>query len=397
MYDEKIILSGWLRGEFLDDMDRLKPGDFTGENKKIAEAIRKVGSDIYAVSRECGVKEKDLAEMLKDYAPMLYQQSSRHMIEQKARKYLAGVQEKVPLSEIVENLQKYMAGEVVELPEPVHNPFINYVQELDKRKREKIINTGLKSIDNLLCGIRTKELTTIAARPSCGKSALSLQIGMNIAKQGKKVLFFPLEMDDIQTTERILQSRVNIPQSVLRKGELSVKQWEQLNIAIDESSWLTEGNFIMFPGENNLEVIRKLIRKHRPYAVIIDQLQQLDSPPMKWKDPRERFTHMTSSLKRISMQEDVAIILAAQLNRGAQETEPNLSHIKESGSIEEDSDNILMIHRLDSSQMSYPEDWSEEIRPILLKVEKQRNGATGKVNAKFVANKFTFYDIDFSS
>lgn len=396
MFDERIILAGWLRGMFLDDMDRLKSDDFTGENRKIAEAIRKVGADIYAVSRECGVKEKDLAEMLKDFAPMLYQQSVRHMIEQKARKYLAGLQAKTPLSEVVETLQKYIAGEVVELPEPESNPFMAYIQELDRRKREKVINTGLASIDNLLCGIRTQELTTIAARPSGGKSALCLQIGMNIAKQGKKVLFFPLEMNGIQTTERILQSKLDIPQSVLRKGELNVKQWEKLNIAIDESSWLTEGNFIMFPGENNIEVIRQLIKKYRPYAVIIDQLEQLDAS-VKWKDKRERFSYMTRTLKRLSMTENIAVLLAAQLNRGAQEVEPNVSHLKESGSIEEDSDNILMIHRIPAAMMENPEDWSEEIRPVLLKVEKQRNGATGSVSSKFVANKFTFYDVDFAS
>lgn len=391
MFDERIILAGWLRGLFLDDMDRLKPEDFSSENRKIAEAIKKVGTDLVAVSKESGVAPRELVEILRDFAPLLYQQSARHMIEKKAREYLAGVREKTPLSKVVETLQKYMAGEVVELPEPKTNLFMDYVQELDRRKKEKVVYTGLKNLDNVLCGIRTQELTTIAARPGGGKSALSLQIGINIAKQGKKVLYFPLEMNEIQTTERILQSKLNLPQSVLRKGELNVKQWEKLNVAIDECSWLTEGNFLMFPAEFNIDVIRQLIKKHRPYTVIIDQLEQLDAP-VKWKDKRERFSHMTRTLKRLSMTENVSVILVAQLNRGAQEIEPNLSNLKESGSIEEDSDNILMIHRIPASQTDNPEKWNEEIRPVLLKIEKQRNGATGSIKAKFVANQFTFYD-----
>lgn len=127
--------------------------------------------------------------------------------------------------------------------------------------------------------------------------------------------------------------------------------------------------------------------------VVIDQLEQMRCSGEKFKDKRERFSYMTNQLKRISMTEDVAVWLACQVNRDASQSEPTLANLKESGSIEEDSDNVILLHRIPVEKMA-SSGWDDNNRPMIINVAKQRSGATGAINAQFIANKFTFYDLE---
>ena len=93
------------------------------------------------------------------------------------------------------------------------------------------------------------------------------------------------------------------------------------------------------------------------------------------------------------MTEDVAVWLACQVNRDASQSEPTLANLKESGSIEEDSDNVILLHRIPVEKMA-SSGWDDNNRPMIINVAKQRSGATGAINAQFIANKFTFYDLE---
>lgn len=390
MDEEKIIIGGWLLGYHLDDMDILEPSDFTGYGM-VVKAIKEQGTDFFRLSRTLNMPIADLAEMTSTYQPYLYGSAVRQVIETKGKRYLSEVPGDTPIGEIAERLSEFAEAENVnDIPKPAEGTAQSYLQELDRRAAHKPISWGMGSLDYHMGGVRTKELTTIGARPSVGKSALLLQVGLAIARQKKRVLYFPLEMSETQTTERIILRNYPIAQRSIRSGMLTQEEWAMLNKAGEKVQNLEKSkDFMIFEGENNLSTIRRLVRIHKPYAVIIDQLTQL-TDNKRFKDKREQFSYMTNELKRLSMAEDTAVILAAQINRSAQESEPTMANLKESGSIEEDSDNVILLHRVPLEQIEPPHDFDDIVRPVLIKIEKQRSGGTGVIQAKFTADRFTF-------
>lgn len=388
---EKMILGSWLSGEHLEDMDRISEKDFQSF-RHIYRAIKAKGADVFGVSEMAKVTTVELMDMAKDYRDTFYQQAFTGLLEDKMRQYLKRAAETKSLTEIKDTLNRFDDVELEELPEPASHLCSTYWQELDRRANQKLVYTGLSSLDNLLCGIRTKELTSVGARPAVGKSAFTLQIATNVARSGEKVLYFPLEMSTIQTVERILLRYLDVPQRKLRKGDVD---WKEMSVLADETVMPLEesGNFLIFEAVNDINIIKALIRRHKPKLVVIDQLEQMRCSTEKFKDKRERFSYMTNQLKRISMTEDVAVWLACQVNRDASQNEPTLSNLKESGSIEEDSDNVILLHRIPAEKMD-SSGWDDNNRPMIVSVAKQRSGATGAINAQFIANKFTFYDLE---
>lgn len=390
MDEEKIIIGGWLLGYHLDDMDKLELSDFVGFGM-IVKAIKELGTDMFRVSRSCNVPITDLVEMTSMYQPYLYGSAVRQMIETKVKTYLAKVPGDTSITEIAEKLTEFAEAENINnVPKPAEGTAQNYLEELDRRAAHKPVSWGMGSIDYHMGGVRTKELTTVGARPSVGKSAFLLQVGLAIARQKKRVLYFPLEMSEIQTTERMILRNYPIAQKNLRSGTLTKEEWAVLNEAGQKVQNLEKTkNFMIFEGENNLSAIKRLVKIHKPYAVIIDQLTQL-TDNKRFKDKREQFSYMTNELKRLSMAEDTAVILAAQINRSAQETEPTMANLKESGSIEEDSDNVILLHRVPLDQIEPPHEFDDIIRPVLIKIEKQRSGGNGVIQSRFTADRFTF-------
>lgn len=387
---EKILIGGWLLKEHLEDLDKVQPSDFS-YFPSIVKAIKERGANLLKVKEVLNLPITDLTEMTGLYQPTFYRQAMNELIAMKAKKYLASLKPDTDLKEIADTLNGFAEAQAEKpLPEPEKDLSMRFIAELDRRSKDKPVSWGMESLDRFMGGIRTKELTSIGARPSVGKSAFLLQVALNIARQGKKVLYFPLEMDTIQTSERIVQSYadIQISQENLRRGNLTEAEWRQMSVAADKLNALEKsGNFEIFEGENDLSSIRRLIKLHKPFAVVIDQLTQLRDG--KFDSKREQFSHMTNELKRISMAEDCAVLLACQVNRSAQETEPTMANLKESGSIEEDSDNIILLHRCKCDD----EEWSDLKRPILIKIEKQRSGATGVIQAVMFPRKFKFYEV----
>ena len=388
---EKMILGGWLSGEHLEDMDRINEKDLQSF-RHIYRAIKAKGADVFGVSEMAKVTTVELMDMAKDYRDTFYQQAFIGLLEDKMRQYLKRAAETKSLTEIKDTLNKFEDVELDELPEPESHLCVQYWEELDRRASQKMVYTGIGGLDRILCGIRTKELTAVGARPAVGKSAFTLQVAANVAKNGEKVLYFPLEMSTIQTVERIMLRYLDVTQGKLRRGDVD---WKKLSILADEKIIPLEksGNFLIFEAVNDMNIIKALIKRHKPYMVVIDQLEQMRCSTERFKDKRERFSYMTNQLKRISMTEDVAVWLACQVNRDASQNEPTLSNLKESGSIEEDSDNVILLHRIPSEKMD-SSGWDDNNRPMIVNVAKQRSGATGAINAQFIANKFTFYDLE---
>jgi len=395
--EERIIIGTWLLGYHTEDIKRLEPSDFLNYGS-VVKAIKTFGPDIFKIHTELNRPVTEFVEMTSMYTETFYMQSIQRLLSNKAKHYLATVSPDTPISTIAETLLMYdahskeLTGE--QLPAPASGMVMHYLNELDERAKREPVNWGMPSLNRCMGGIRTKELTTIGGRPGTGKSAFMLQIVLSIVKQGKKVLYFPLEMSETQTVERLVLRNLNINYERLRKGNLTADEWSRMNSVADTISQLEQsGNFLVFEGVNKFSTINQLVEKHKPFAVAIDQLTQM-TDDRYFRDKREQFSFMTSNLKRMSMITNTAVLLAVQVNRDAQQTEPTLANLKESGSIEEDSDNVILLHRMPNSKMDIPEDWDENRRPLLIKIEKQRGGSPGRMEAVFVAPKFTFYDLD---
>lgn len=388
---EKMLIGGWLLGEHLDDMDRIGEKDFTSL-RHIYRAIKAKGADVFRVAETAKITTVELMDMAKNYRDSFYQQALTGMLDSKMRRYLKSAAETKSLTEIKETLNKFEDVELEELPEPASHLCTQYWEELDRRENQKMIYTGIRGLDRILYGIRTKELTSVGARPAVGKSAFTLQVAANVAKNGERVLYFPLEMSTTQTVERLMLRYMDVSQTKLRRGEVD---WKKLSVLADEKIMPleTSGNFLIFEAVNDINIIKALIKRHKPYMVVIDQLEQMRCSTERFKDKRERFSYMTNQLKRISMTEDTAVWLACQVNRDASQNEPTLANLKESGSIEEDSDNVILLHRIPAEKMA-SSGWDDNNRPMIINVAKQRSGATGAINAQFIANKFTFYDLE---
>lgn len=395
---EKLILGAWICGEHLDDMKLLKPTDFQVYSNVVdymqRHGVTGDGVDYEGISKACNIPLAELSNCIASYHDLMYQRCMKELLGQKLQRKVRSVNSSGDIDKLFEDYELYKNyGFQKELPKPYEGFMYNLVKEFDARQRQELVPTGLPKLDAMMCGIKRKELTTIGARPSVGKSAFSLQIALNIAWKGYRTLYFPLEMSAVATMERIAYKLTDVPVEHMKRGTLSRDDYRKLSEDLSPMDALEEKrNFLMYEGENELETITELIKRDKPYLVVIDQLEQLRARK-DFKDKRERFSHMTSELKRLSMAENVAVILCCQVGRSSQGKEPTMDNLKESGSIEEDSDNVILLHRLEAEEMFNPDDWQTK-KPVLVNLAKQRSGETGKLVTAFIPNKLKFYEVE---
>ena len=272
-----------------------------------------------------------------------------------------------------------------------------------KEKSSKSSFPGLKSgfnnLDSITQGLQKSDLVIVAGRPSMGKTALCLNIATNIVKMTSlPVLFFSLEMSKIQLMYRVLSSETNINQTQLKMGQLSKKDWVKIRTVIKTFSRLP----FFIDDSPNLTIsdikskIKQIIFDQNTIGlVIIDYLQLMESSDLKIENRAQELSYITRSLKRIAREFDIPVIALSQLSRKV-ENRPNkrpiLSDLKESGSIEQDADLVLMLYR---------EDYYNKIQNLMkeeklseLIIAKHRNGPTGLINLKFNESLIRFLNVD---
>lgn len=382
---EKIILASWLMGQDTEDIRKFNVGMFDA-NKEVARCLFKGMKDPIEIANAAKVSPQVISEILTCYSPNLYASAVASMKNELAHEWLKTHGNESPES-IATAMQMFM-GKSNHLPKPAEDPVGDLIADFEIRRKIPFVPTGISKLDMMLNGIRRKELTAIGARPSVGKSAFIQQVAMEVAKRGHKVLFFPLEMSTIAVTERMFMRYADVPQREVRKG-LTDNTWQSKKTAdaFDIMNDLfSKGNLLIFERCNDLRVIRELVAKHKPYMIVIDQLEQLKDGKRDWNDKRSRFSHMTRELQGMAMDMDIAIWLACQINRSAENTKPTMANLKESGSIEEDSDNVILLHR--------EEEEKTETQRIILDLAKQRNGECGLVPLVFMASKYAFYGME---
>ena len=251
--------------------------------------------------------------------------------------------------------------------------------------------SGFTSLDQLTQGFQKSDLIILAGRPSVGKTALGLTLALNIIRNScLPVMFFSLEMSKEQIMYRILSLETMITQIKLKNGQLEQKDWVKLTkiikivsklpFFIDETANLSVQDL-------HLKIKTVLLKQTSIGIVIIDYLQLMQTSDSKFGNRAQELSYITRSLKNLSKEFNIPIIALSQLSRNVDnriDQKPILSDLRESGSIEQDADLVLMLYR-SKSKSSITE----------LIIAKQRNGPIGTVQLKFDERytKFTEFNI----
>ena len=276
------------------------------------------------------------------------------------------------------------------------NQSIEKIDELYKRKVDVTGHaTGFTDLDKMTLGLQPGEVTIIAARPSMGKTAFSLNIATHLAiREKKKVAYFSVEMAKEQLMMRILASEARVNMGEIKSGRIQDASWPKLIHTaglIGEAPLYIDDTSGISPFEIRARC-RRLKATVGLDCIMIDYLQIMD---LKQKvESRERaVAEISRSLKAIAKELHVPVIALAQLNRGVEsrtDRRPMLSDLRESGSIEQDADVIMLLHREDYWDKENP----EKAGQALVVVGKNRNGPTGDVKLRFDAKTNKFRDAD---
>lgn len=259
------------------------------------------------------------------------------------------------------------------------------------------VPTGFPGLDNLLAGFQKSDLIILAARPSVGKTSLALDIARHSAVKYKtSVGIFSLEMSSQQLVDRMLSAQAGVNSWKLRTGK--IKEGDDFARLQDGMSELAEAPIYIDdkPGATVLSmrsVARRLKMERNLGLLIIDYLQLITPSQMRAGDSTvQQVTEISRALKGMARELDVPVLALSQLSRAVEQRggRPRLSDLRDSGSIEQDADVVMFIHREDKRGGENTE--KTGIAEIL--VEKHRNGPVGKVDLRFDEDKTTFLPIE---
>ena len=260
--------------------------------------------------------------------------------------------------------------------------------------------SGYEDLDSLTQGFQKSDLIIIAGRPSMGKTALGLNISLNVIKEAKlPVLFFSLEMSKEQIMYRLLSIESSITQTRLKTGQLSQSDWLKLNKVINIMS-----KFPFFIDDTpNLSIqdikakIKTILFEQAQIGlIIIDYLQLMQTPKSQMENRVQELSQITRALKNIARQFNIPIIALSQLSRNVEnrmDKKPILSDLRESGSIEQDADLVLMLYQ--NKDLNIKQNDNQDYYLTELIIAKQRNGPIGTIQLKFDQKKTKFFNFDF--
>jgi replicative DNA helicase len=312
----------------------------------------------------------------------------------------------VPLENILNDFEIKLFNLTNEIKVPKLFSSAEILNDIFSELKEKFLNptpsgltSGFYDLDCFIQGFQKSDLIILAGRPSMGKTAFSLNIALNVIKnENLPVLFFSLEMSKEQILYRLLSMEANINQMRLKSGRLSEEDWLKLTkiikimakfpFFVDDTSNLSIQDI-----RSRLKTI--LFEQNKIGLVIIDYLQLMQTPESKIETRVQELSQITRFLKTTAREFNIPIIALSQLSRNVEnriDKTPVLSDLRESGSIEQDADLILMLYQ-NSKQKDYSDE-NNDTQLIELMIAKQRNGPTGKLKLKFDAKQNKFFDIE---
>ena len=257
--------------------------------------------------------------------------------------------------------------------------------------------TGFSKMDEMLTGLQRGDLVIIAARPSVGKTAMALNIASNVAiRQGQPVLVSSIEMSSDLLTQRIISSEALVNGQSLRTGELSDSDWEHVAYAINamkDAPLFIDDNSGATVADIRASAMR--VRNDHGLALIVVDYLQLINGRGRSESRQQEVAEITRGLKSLARELNVPVVCLAQVSRQVEQTQdriPRLSHLKESGEIEQAADVVMFIHK-ETDEQKLNDDPSLRSKVMLI-VAKQRNGPTGEFELGWRREFVKYVDIE---
>lgn len=274
--------------------------------------------------------------------------------------------------------------------------YMSALDALAEGQKKRHMPSGFKTLDSRLGGwLHEGHLIIIAGRPAMGKSALAQQIAEQVAAQDKTVIFFTLEMSGYEITERAIARRSGVPVPRLKTASLSPDDWRAvtdafgrfsaLPLLVDDASFDIAG----LMGKATAAAAGLEKRGLPPIGlIVVDYLQLVTA---KAANRTLEIGQVTAGLKRLAKALQIPVIGLSQLNRGLEgrtDKRPTLADLRESGSIEQDADLVLLMYRDD-----YYDEQSADKGTAEIDAAKNRHGSTGTAKLAFVADRIMFGDL----
>ena len=382
--DFYIIRNRWIWEAFTQLTERRQPIDFltvcsaleeknhfdeTGGSPYITSLINQTPSSLHALAYAEIVEENAMRRRMLEAANQLAKQAydrgkNVNTLIDEAEKAVFGLSER----RITNDLQPIQT---------VLSDYYDRVDQLSQRTDDVFgVPTGLIDLDRILGGLQKSDLLIIAGRPGMGKTGFMLSVAKNAAQKHKKhVAVFSLEMANEQLVQRLIAQETGIDTQRLRSGQLHDDEWAKFNHAIevlgDTHIWLDDTPSIT-PISLRTKC-RRLHMEHHLDLIIVDYLQ-LMSGDLRTDNRVQEVSYISRNLKVLARELSVPVLVGAQLSRAVEQRtdkRPVLSDLRESGSLEQDADIVLFIHRPDAMDADSPR---QNLAEII--VSKHRNGPT---------------------
>ena len=405
---------------------------YSTAHKKVFRAIitlfeKNVAADVITVAEELK-KTKDFESIggtdflaglvenvfstanVEEYAKLVLEKATQRRLIQAASKIMEeSYKSESPADELLDRAEQLIFEIKEEKLRPgfsslrdLLKPTVKEIEELHQRKREKLITgieTGFYILDERTSGLQPGEFIIIAGRPSMGKTSLALNIAVNAAlRENIPVAFFSLEMSKELLVQRLISSEAKISLRDLRRGKLTQRDWVRLTTAlgplyqiqlyIDDS-----------PAMPVLELRAKArrLKAEVPLGLIIIDYIQLLRPPTTTRrqmSKQEEMSEISRALKALAKELHLPIVALSQLSRLPERRDPKhprpqLADLRDSGSLEQDADLVLLIYR----DEFYHPDTSEAEGKAEINIAKQRNGPIGKFELAFLKEYMRFENL----
>ena len=356
-----------------DELSKRQLLEEIGGTGYIAELLGSVPSAAHAMHYAGIVREKALLRQLIDASNKCLQDAyapheSVEQVMDRAEKRIFDI------------AQKKITGEIVSLGAVAEN-----VYEMLEDKGRAGLMTDFYDLDEMLHGLQAGELIIVAARPSMGKTAFAMNVVESVAAKQVPCAVFSLEMSKQQLAQRMMCSRAGLDSQRVRKGMLRNEEYQRLAMMVTELAkfpiWVDDT-----PGLTIMDLrakARRLALQKGIKLIMIDYMQLMEGTSGV-ESRQQQITEISRGIKGIARELNVPVICLSQLNRqseGRDGHRPRMSDLRESGSIEQDADVVLLLHREDYYRMSEPDFVPDNVAEVI--IAKQRNGPTGTVKLTF--------------
>jgi replicative DNA helicase len=383
-----------------------EPIDFVTVSSKLADnkKIQDIGGSAFLAELATSVPT---SSHIYQYGQIVKTKSVHRRIIEAGQKISGlGYEEDKPIADLLDQVEKtiftitntVIKEKFVHIREVLDARYEKFAEMHESKDEDMVkgVPTGFKVLDMKLSGLQPSDLIILAARPSMGKTSLALNIAQNAAiRTHKTVGIFSLEMSKEQLVDRLFASMLGVDSWKLQKGKLDDSDFQNMGPIMDE---LNKANiFIDDSVASSMPELRAKARRlqmeHGLDLIIIDYLQLMTTGNQHYAGNRvQEISEISRSLKQIGRELHVPILALSQLSRAVESRPgniPALSDLRDSGSIEQDADVVLMMYRED-----YYEEDSDRPGMTDIYIRKHRNGPTGRVEMMFKKEQMRFYDVD---